>query len=224
MSLGSHGDDREVDRAQHLFCHGADEQPAKLAPAPSSEQHAVRMKLANRGCNLLCGMAFADQGIAANAETGGNFAPGMHHLLRNLQGAAGVVVGHAGGVGSKGRGGGEHVQKNDAGAGIAGACSRANGMRWSRSLRSVATRMVSGCVQRRASESRMAYTSYAQACHRRKSRDVPERTAKRDLNHIYAERCFCWGGAFNDHGASAHRRPRVTMREARVYKSKLIPI
>ena len=189
MSLGSHGDDREVDRAQHLFCHRADEQPAKLAPAPSSEQHAVGMKLANGGCNLLRGMAFAGQGIAANAETGGNFAPGMHHLLGNLQGSAGVVVGHAGGVGSKGRSGGEHVQENEAGTGIPPrrASSRANGMRWSRSLRSVATRMVSGCVQRRVSESRMAYTSYAQACHRRKGRDVPESTVKRELDHISAE-------------------------------------
>ena len=117
MSLGSHGNDREVDRAQHLFCHRADEQPAELAPAPGSEQHAVGMKLANGGCNLLRGMAFAGQGIAANAETGGNFAPGMHHLLRDLQGSGGVVVGHAGGVGGKGRRGREHVQKNDAGLG-----------------------------------------------------------------------------------------------------------
>jgi hypothetical protein len=28
MSLGTHGNDREVDRAQHLFCHGTKEQLA----------------------------------------------------------------------------------------------------------------------------------------------------------------------------------------------------
>ena len=97
-------------------------------------------------------------------------------------------------------------------------------MRWSRSLRSVATRMVSGCVQRRVSESRMVYTSYAQACHRRNGGDVPERTAKRELDHIYAECCIGCGWAFNDHGVSAYRRPVVTLREERVYKSKLAPI
>jgi len=101
MSLGSHGNDREVDRAQHLFCHRAEEQLAKLAAAPSSKQHAVDMKLANGGCNLLRGMAFAGQRIAAHAEAGGNLGPGMHHLLRCLQSAGGVEAGHAGGVGGK---------------------------------------------------------------------------------------------------------------------------
>src|SRR5208282_1027122 len=81
------------------------------------------------------------------------------------------------------------------------ASSMANGMRWSRSLRSVATRMVSGCVQRRVSESRMANTSCGQACHRRTGRDVPENTAKRDLNHI-AKMCPVRGIHPNDQGAA----------------------
>ena len=43
MSLGTHGYDREVNRAQHLFCHRAEEQLAYLAPAPCTEQHAIHL-------------------------------------------------------------------------------------------------------------------------------------------------------------------------------------
>ena len=112
MSLGSHGNDREVDRAQHLFCHRADEQLAELAPAPGSEQHAVRLELTDRGCNLMGRVALAHQRIAANAATGCMFAPGPQHLFRDLQSAACVVVRHSGGIGAEGRGGGKRMQKN----------------------------------------------------------------------------------------------------------------
>ena len=52
MSLGTHGNDREIDRAQHLFCHGAEQQLAQPAPAPRAEKNAVRLELADRGGNL----------------------------------------------------------------------------------------------------------------------------------------------------------------------------
>ena len=112
MSLGSHGNDREVDRAQHLFCNRANEHLAEFAPAPCSEQHAIRLKLTDGGCNLMYSLALTYQRVAADAAPGGEFAPGPQHLFRDLQSAGGVVIRHAGGIGVNGRGGGKHVQEN----------------------------------------------------------------------------------------------------------------
>ena len=67
MSLWSHGDDREVYRAQHLFCHGAEEQLAYLAPAPSSEKDTISLELPSRRDDLMGGMAFANNCVAGNA-------------------------------------------------------------------------------------------------------------------------------------------------------------
>ena len=64
MSLGSHGDDREVDRAQHLFCHGAEQQLAEPAPAPGPEKNSIRLELPGGGRDLLDGVAFAHQAVA----------------------------------------------------------------------------------------------------------------------------------------------------------------
>ena len=64
MSLWTHGDDREVYRAQHLFCYGAEEQLAYFAPTPSSEKDTIRFELARSCDDLLCWIAFADNGIA----------------------------------------------------------------------------------------------------------------------------------------------------------------
>ncbi len=188
MSLGSHGNDREVDRAQHLFCHRANEQLAELAPAPCPEQHAVGLKLADGGCNLLCGVALAHQRVATDAAPGGDFTPGPQHLFRDLQSAYSVVVRHSGSIGGDGarkrRGHARRISR----APVSPACSRANGMRWSRSLKSVATRIVAGCVQRPVSESRMANTSYPKAWHWPGGRDVPGRTTNCDLDHVAPRR------------------------------------
>ena len=64
MSLGSHGNDREIDRAQHLFCHGAEEQLADLAPAPGAKKYTICLELSNRGGDLLRGIAFAHHDVA----------------------------------------------------------------------------------------------------------------------------------------------------------------
>ena len=118
MSLGSHGNDREVDRAQHLFCNRANEHLAELAPAPCSDQHAVRLKLTDGGCNLIDSLALAHQRVAADAAPGGVFAPGPQHLIRDLQSAGDVVIRHAGGIGVDGRGGRKHMQENEPGLGF----------------------------------------------------------------------------------------------------------
>jgi hypothetical protein len=56
MSLGYHGDDREVDRAQHLFRHGAKEHRARHAPTPDLEKDATHIDLLSSR-NLLSRMA-----------------------------------------------------------------------------------------------------------------------------------------------------------------------
>jgi hypothetical protein len=76
------------------------------------------------------------------------------------------------------------MQENEPGPGFA-RLFHGNGMRWSRSLRSVATRIVAGCVQRRPSRNPAWHTPHIpEACHRRKGRDVPESTSECDLSHI----------------------------------------
>ena len=64
MSLGSHGNDRDIGRAQHLFCHGAEKQLAHLASAPGPEKKAIRVELASDGEHLLRSVSFAHQRIA----------------------------------------------------------------------------------------------------------------------------------------------------------------
>src|SRR5215472_132844 len=52
MSLGSHGDDREVYRAQHLLRHGTKEQVANFAPAPGPKKNAIDIELSHSICDL----------------------------------------------------------------------------------------------------------------------------------------------------------------------------
>ena len=118
MSLGSHGYDREVNRAQHLFCHRADEQLAYLAPAPCTEQHAIHLKLADSGRNLLSWMPFARQRITAKAPLPGEIAPGPKHLLCDLKGSRGVVIRHARGVGGNGLRAGKHMEHDQSRTGL----------------------------------------------------------------------------------------------------------
>jgi hypothetical protein len=80
MSLGTHGYDRDVDRAQHLFCHGTEEQLAQLAPAPGSEKNAICLELADSGCNLSRGEPLADYRIAGNTVQSGLGAPGFQGI------------------------------------------------------------------------------------------------------------------------------------------------
>ena len=89
MSLGSHGYDREVDRAQHLFCHGTEQHLAKPAPAPGTEKDAIRLKLPGRGLNLLGGVALAHQAVAGDAAAAGSFAPGPSAFSANSSAAEG---------------------------------------------------------------------------------------------------------------------------------------
>src|SRR5271157_3441146 len=77
MSLGSHGHDREVDRAQHLFRYGTQKQLAQLAAAPGAEKKAINLELAENGFNLPHGMSFAHQGIANDALMPRQLAPGF---------------------------------------------------------------------------------------------------------------------------------------------------
>ena len=93
MSLGSHGNDREVDRAQHLLCHRADEQLAQLAPAPCPYQHSVRLKLAHRGCNLLCRIALANHCIACDIVPPRQLALWNQGFLGRFKHASSVVIG-----------------------------------------------------------------------------------------------------------------------------------
>ena len=72
MSLWSHGDDREVYRAQHLFCHRAEEQLAYLAPAPSPKNETICFELTSRRDDLLSGVAFANDGITGNLLRAGH--------------------------------------------------------------------------------------------------------------------------------------------------------
>jgi hypothetical protein len=112
MSLGSHGYDREVDRAQHLFCHGTEEQLAELAPAPGTEKEAISLELANSGCNLLYGGPLAHQRIAGDVLLAGQLAPGLQGPGDKVQCAGRIVVWHSGGIGRHGCGWGKHMQEN----------------------------------------------------------------------------------------------------------------
>ena len=64
MSLGTHGNDRDIGRAQHLLCHGAQKQLAHLASAPGPEKKAISVDLASDGEHLLGSVSFANQRIA----------------------------------------------------------------------------------------------------------------------------------------------------------------
>src|SRR6266704_6754260 len=61
MSLGSYGHDREVYRAQHLFCHGAKEQLAYLAPAPGAEENTIYVELANDRGDLMSRVSLSNE-------------------------------------------------------------------------------------------------------------------------------------------------------------------
>src|SRR6185503_18543287 len=99
MSLWSHGNDREVYRAQHLFCHRAKEQLAYLAPAPSPDKNSICLELAVSGNDLLCGVALAHDCVAGDFLSPSHHAPGLECLDCEINGGGGVVVRHADGIG-----------------------------------------------------------------------------------------------------------------------------
>src|SRR6266704_2564880 len=92
MSLGSYGHDREVYRAQHLFCHGAKEQLAYLAPAPGAEEDAICVELANRGRDLLRRVSFANQRITVNVLSACHHSPRFKRLCRKSNGPSRIVI------------------------------------------------------------------------------------------------------------------------------------
>ena len=98
MSLGTHGDDREIDRAQHLFCHGAEQQLAQLAAASCTEEQAACMELAGRGSNLLGGFALANQGIASDVPRRARAHQGLQGFGGEIQGGGWIVIGQSGNI------------------------------------------------------------------------------------------------------------------------------
>src|SRR5579859_3386195 len=93
MSLGSHGNDREVDRAQHLFCNRAKEHLSKPAPAPCAKKDSICVELPCGSLNLLDGMAFAHQSVAPDFLNAGGFAPGTQLSFSKLKRSRWVVEG-----------------------------------------------------------------------------------------------------------------------------------
>src|ERR1700722_5515094 len=57
------------------------------------------IELTRRRDDLLCGRAFANDGIAGNLLPARPHPPGLHRFGRKIDGACRIVVGHAGGVG-----------------------------------------------------------------------------------------------------------------------------
>jgi len=98
MSLGTHGNNREIDRAQHLFCHGTEEQLAQLAPAPAAENDAIRLELADSGGDLVSRNSFAHQGVAVYTLPSRQLAPGLQSFFGKFQSAGRIVVRHADGI------------------------------------------------------------------------------------------------------------------------------
>src|SRR6185503_18305196 len=115
MSLWSHGNDREVYRAQHLFCHGAEEQLAYLAPAPSPEKDAVCLELTCSGNDLLSRMAFANDCIAWNRLRASHRPPGLECLDGEVDCSRRIVIRHANRIGSNARPCAEDMKENDPG-------------------------------------------------------------------------------------------------------------
>ena len=113
MSLGSHGDDREIYRAQHLLSHGTKEQLTHLAPAPGAEKDTICLKLPDRGGNLRGGIALPHQGVAGNVPFAGPSAPWLQRLGGEVQCARGVVIRHPHSIDCHGCACREHMQKNE---------------------------------------------------------------------------------------------------------------
>ena len=112
MSLRTHGNDRDIDRAQHLLSYGADEQSAHLAAAPGSKQNAVRVELPGRGENLLGCVPFAHQGVAHHVVSASLLAGCFQRPGGGVQRAYRVVVGHPRNVGGNGLAECNHVEKD----------------------------------------------------------------------------------------------------------------
>src|SRR5579871_3216974 len=114
MSLGSHGDDREIYRTQHLFCYGTEKQLAYFAPAPSPEKKTMRVKLPCGSDDLLCGRAFADNGVAGDLLPACFNSPRFHGLDREVDSARRIVIGHAGSIGGNSCSRTKDVQQDNA--------------------------------------------------------------------------------------------------------------
>ena len=113
MSLWSHGNDREVYRAQHLFCYGAEEQLAYLAPAPSPEKDTSRLELAGSCDDLLRGLTFANNRIAGDVLSAGPHSPWFQGFDGEVDGGRRVIVGHADRVGGDAGSSTEDVKEDD---------------------------------------------------------------------------------------------------------------
>jgi len=120
MSLGSHGNDREVDRAQHLFCHGTEEQLTQLAPAPGSQEHAAGLELPGYGSNLIGGIALAQKRLARDVQPARQVADWLQFASPMLQCAGGIVDRHSRQVGGIRCGRRHYMEKNQARSGLSG--------------------------------------------------------------------------------------------------------
>jgi len=113
MSLWSHGNDREVYRAQHLFCYRADEQLAYLAPAPSSKKDTVSLELPGCGDDLLGRMALANNGVAGDLLRADHHSPRLKCFDGEVNRGCRVVVGHTDGISGDACSSTEDVQEDD---------------------------------------------------------------------------------------------------------------
>ena len=118
MSLWSHGHDREVHRAQHLFCNGAEQQFGYLAAAPGAKNESFCVELAGGGDDLLGGVPFADNRVTGDLLCASGCSPGFEGLDCEVNCACRIVVRHPDGVGSHGCTGAKHVEEDDACIGL----------------------------------------------------------------------------------------------------------
>jgi len=112
MSLGSDGKDREIYRAQRLFCHRAKEQLAYLASAPGAKKYTTNLELAYRGGNLLGGIPLSHQNVANHLLLGRNRPPCLQCFCCIFKRASRVVVRHSYGVDVDACAWSEHVKEN----------------------------------------------------------------------------------------------------------------
>jgi len=104
--------DRKVGCAQYVFRHRTQEQLAQLATASRAEKNAIHLELAERIDDLLCGIAFADDGVAAGALVVGESAPGLQGHGCCVKCGVRIEVRNAGGIRGHDRCGGRDVEEN----------------------------------------------------------------------------------------------------------------
>ena len=112
MGLWTHGNDRDIDRAQYLFSHGTQLQRALLAQVPGTNQNSVRHKQSYNIGDLLGGIAFAKYCRALQMAPRGGLAPWFEGSLRKPDRLFRVVGGLARGVVQCSGVGCKHMEKN----------------------------------------------------------------------------------------------------------------